>query len=710
MIYYLVQIDENEGFYTYLDVKGQYSIGEQVIINFAGRKKTALIVAKDKRTEFSFEVKPIIEGVESGVKISPQLMRLFFWMKDYYLSSFREVVNASYPKNLRVKYKKICYISEEFNKLTLEDERLIEYLMKKKNISYETLVKNFNKELINKHIKEKNIILLREPKFKKKNENNEEYNLSVNQKIVLLNEEQQKARDSFIEGDKRFYLLKGITGSGKTEVYISIIREALKNREGVIFLLPEIALTPQIIGKFKEAFNENIAILHSKLTASQRENEWMSIYTGEKNIVLGVRSAIFAPVENLKYIIIDEEHEGSYKQDTDPRYDARYVALKRAEIENAKVLMGSATPLVESYFYAKKGIFQLLELNKRFNENALPKFKLVNMRQEGKGELSNTLLEETAVRLRNNQQIMYLLNRKGYSTYIQCEDCGTVETCPHCSVSLNYYKSDGRYRCNYCGYSKKFSLLCSSCASDKLRLLGQGTEKLEDNVLEKFPKARVLRADAHTVKEREAYERLYHDFLNKKYDLLLGTQMISKGLHFPNVTLVGIINADTILHFPDFRSAEKTYQLITQAAGRAGRGEVEGEVVIQTFNPEHYVIEKIIHEDYIGLYDIEIENRRVLSYPPYTRIINIVLSSEDEKFLIDKAKTFKDMIKFEGVEIYGPIPCAIARIKNRFRYQIFIKGTRENIKLFKEGLYDKIQKYKNSKLRITVDVDPINLL
>lgn len=710
MIYYLVQIDENEGFYTYLDVKGQYSVGEQVIINFAGRKKTALIVAKDKRTEFAFEVKPIIERVEGQVKISPQLMRLFFWMKDYYLSSFREVVNASYPKNLRVKYKKICLLSEIFNKLTLEDEKLIEYLTKKKSISYETLVKNFNKELIDRHIKEKNIELIKEPKFKKQLIKEENSDLSINADEVKLNDEQQLARDRFINEDKRFYLLKGITGSGKTEVYISIIREALKNRQGVIFLLPEIALTPQMIEKFKKVFNENIAILHSKLTAGQRESEWLSIYSGEKNIVLGVRSAIFAPVENLKYIIIDEEHEGSYKQDTEPRYDARYVALKRAEIEDAKVLMGSATPLVESYFYAKKGIFQLLELNKRYNENSLPKFKLVNMRQEGNGELSNTLLEETAIRLRNSQQILYLLNRKGYSTYIQCEDCGTVETCPHCSVSLNYYKSDGRYRCNYCGYSKKFSQICSSCKSDKLRLLGQGTEKLEDNVLEKFPKARVLRADAHTVKEREAYERLYHDFLDKKYDLLLGTQMISKGLHFPEVTLVGIINADTILHFPDFRSAEKTYQLITQAAGRAGRGDEEGEVVIQTYNPEHYVIDKIIHEDYTGLYEIEIENRRLLSYPPYTRIINIVLSSEDEKFLSEKAKIFKEMIKCEGVEIYGPIPCAIARIKNRFRYQIFIKGTRENIKTFKEGLYDKIQKYKNNKLRITVDVDPINLL
>ena len=710
MIYYLVQIDENEGFYTYLDVKGQFSIGEQVIVNFTGRKKTALIVAKDPRDKFEFEVKPIIEKVESGVKVSQELMRLFFWMKDYYLSSFREVINASYPKNLRVQYRKICSIAEEFRKLTIEDDNLIQYLTKKKSISYETLTKNFSKELIDKHIKEKNINLVKEPKFKKQKENSEEYDLSVNKKEVLLNDEQQMACDKFLEGDKRFYLLKGITGSGKTEVYISIIREALKKGEGVIFLLPEIALTPQMIGKFKGVFNENIAILHSKLTASQRESEWLSIYSGEKTIVLGVRSAIFAPVHKLKYIIIDEEHEGSYKQDTDPRYDARYVALKRAEIEDAKVMMGSATPLVESYWYAKKGVFELLELNKRYNENALPKFKLVNMRQEGKGELSETLLKETVARLRNNEQIIYLLNRKGYSTYIQCEDCGVVETCPHCSVSLNYYKSDGRYRCNYCGYTKRFNKNCNSCGSDKLRLLGQGTEKLEHNVIEAIPNVRVLRADAHTVKEREAYERLYHDFLDKKYDILLGTQMISKGLHFPNVTLVGIINADTILHFPDFRSAEKTYQLLTQAAGRAGRGDVEGEVVIQTFNPEHYVIEKIINEDYVGLYDIEIENRRLLSYPPFTRIINIVLSSEDEHFLLEKAKIFKDMIKCEGVEIYGPIPCAIARIKNRYRYQIFVKGTRENIKTFKEGLYDKIQKYKSNKLRITIDVDPINLL
>ncbi|MBP6407481.1 MAG: primosomal protein N' [Fusobacteriaceae bacterium] len=709
MIYYLIQIDENEGFYTYLDVKGQYSVGEQVIINFAGRKKTGLIVAKDSRTEFAYEVKPIIDRAEGQIKISPNLMKLFFWMKEYYLCSFRDILNASYPQNLKVKYKKLCSLNDNFNKITLEDDRLIDYL-RKKPISYETTAKNFGKELIDKHISLKNIVLTREPVFKKKSFKKDDENLEVNENKVTLNDEQENAKDKFLEGDKRFYLLKGVTGSGKTEVYLSIIREALKKGEGVIFLLPEIALTPQMIDKFKNAFNENLAILHSKLTPVQRETEWMSIYTEEKNIVLGVRSAIFAPVKNLKYIIIDEEHESSYKQDSDPRYDARYVALKRAEIENAKVLMGSATPLVESYFYAKNGIFELLELNKRYNENALPKFKLVNMREEGKGELSETLLEETAKRLRKGEQILYLLNRKGYSTYIQCEDCGTVETCPHCSVSLNYYKSDGRYRCNYCGYTKRFTPVCGSCKSDKLRLLGQGTEKLEDSVLEKFPKARVMRADAHTVKERDAYEKLYFDFLAKKYDILLGTQMISKGLHFPEVTLVGIINADTILHFPDFRSAEKTYQLVTQASGRAGRGEVEGEVVIQTYNPEHYVIEKIINEDYIGLYDIEIDNRKTLSYPPFTRIINIVLSSEDEKLLIQKSKEFKEIIKCDGVEIYGPIPCAIARIKNRFRYQIFVKGTRDKIRVFKKGLYEKIQKSKNNKLRITVDVDPINLL
>lgn len=710
MIYYLLQIDENEGFYTYLDVKGQYSLGEQVIVNFSGRKKTALIVARDERIHFDFEVKPILDKVEGAVVVSINLLKLFFWMKEYYLSSFREILNASYPKNLKVKYKKICKLADDFLYLTLGDKEIFSYLKGKKQISYETLVKKFDKTLVELHIKEKNITLIKEPKFKKTVEQEKEFDLSLNKKETVLNSEQQFARDKFLSGEKRFYLLKGITGSGKTEVYISIIREALTKGEGVIFLLPEISLTPQMTSKFKSVFNENIAILHSKLTALEREEEWLSIYNGDKTIVLGVRSAIFAPVKNLKYIIIDEEHENSYKQDSEPRYDARYVALKRAEIEDAKVIMGSATPQIESYWYAKKGIFELLELNNRYNKNALPKFKLVNMRQEGDGELSSTLINETVTRLRNNHQIIYLLNRKGYSTYIQCEECGTVETCPHCSVSLNYYKSDGKYRCNYCGFTKRFSKNCHSCGSDKLRLLGQGTEKLEDNVQELLPKAKILRVDAGTVKARDAYERIYNDFLEKKYDILLGTQMISKGLHFPNVTLVGIINADTILHFPDFRSAEKTYQLLTQAAGRAGRGEEEGEVVIQTYNPEHYVIDKIINEDYKGLYDIEIENRKLLSYPPFTRIVNIVLSSEDEEFLKKKSKEFKEKIKNSKVEIYGPIPCPIARIKNRYKYQIFVKGTREGIKEFKKGLYEKIQKNKSNKLRITVDVDPINLL
>lgn len=708
-MYYLVQIDENEGFYTYLDVKGQYSVGDQVIVNFCGRNKIGLLVAQDERTEFEFEIKPITEIAEGQVKVSENLLKLFFWMTEYYLCSFREIFNSSFPKNLKVKYKKTCKINEEFEAETFEDKEIYEYLTKK-TVTYVTLTKNFNKKIIDKHIAKKNIIVLKEPILKNKIDKKIDEKDLTELKKIHLSSKQEEIKNKFLETTKRFSLLKGVTGSGKTEIYLSIIKKALENDEGVIFLLPEIALTPQMIDRFTKILGDKIAILHSKLTDIQREEQWMSIYNGDKNVVLGVRSAIFAPVKNLKYIILDEEHENSYKQDTNPIYDARYVALKRAEIEDAKVLMGSATPLVESYFYAKQGVFELLELNERYNNASLPKLRLINMKEETEGELSKTLLEDTAKKIRKNEQVMYLLNRKGYSTYIQCKDCGEVEVCPHCSVSLNYYKSDNKYRCNYCGYTKRFTPKCSNCQSENLRLLGQGTEKLEDTVTQKLDGIKVLRADGHTVKNRDSYERIYYDFLNKKADLLLGTQMISKGLHFPNVTLVGIINADTILHFPDFRSAEKTFQLVTQASGRAGRGELEGEVIIQTYNPDHYVIDKIMKEDYEGLYKIEIENRKMLSYPPFSRIINIVLSCEEEEHLIKKSKDFYSIIKTDTVEMYGPIPCAISKIKNRYRYQIFVKGTRQNIKIFKKDLKEKIRKFKDKKMRIIVDVDPVNLL
>lgn len=710
MRYYILQIDGIEGFYTYRDENNEYLIGQQVLVMFARRKISGLILAEEKQKEFSYKVNNILSLLEGEIVIPENLIKLFWWMKEYYVVSMRDIITSAYPQNLKVKYSKKCILSQEYFPNNEEENKIQDYLKKKKEITYSTLSKNFDKNIVDKLIKEKKINLIKTIINKKNIDLIEE---NIEEKFIkktILNTEQENCKNAIINGDKSYYLIKGITGSGKTEVYIKLIKEALEKGQGSIFLVPEISLTPQMIKRVKLDFGNNVALLHSKLTPAQRAEEWLSIYSGEKQIVLGVRSAVFSPVKNLKYIIIDEEHESSYKQDTNPRYDARYVAYRRAEIEGLKIILGSATPSIESFFYCKQGIFNLLELKNRYSNASLPTLKLVDMRESKNIELSTELLEDTAIRLRRGEQILYLLNRKGYSTFIQCKDCGHTEECPNCSVTMNYYKSEGRYRCNYCGHSRKFSKNCSSCKSENLLFSGQGTEKLEDKVLEYFPSAKVLRVDAETVKDRDSYDRIYEDFLSKKYDIILGTQIISKGLHFPEITLVGIVNADTILHFPDFRAGEKTFQLVYQTAGRAGRGDKKGEVIIQTYNKEHYVIDKILNNDYNGLYDIEIENRKMLKYPPFGRIVNIVLSSLDEEYLKVEAGKFRKLIHLDGLDIFGPIPCAIARVKNRFRYQIFIKGDRRLLAQFKKGLYQKIQETKNNKLRITIDVDPINLM
>lgn len=710
MRYYVLQVDGREGFYTYRDKENIYEIGEQVLVQFGRKKISALILFEDNREEFEYEVKDILGKIEGEISLPSTLIKLFLWMKSYYVVSMRDILTTAYPQNLKVKYSKRCSWSEDYHSKNSEEKEVEVYLRKKSELTYNTLSKHFDKRVIDNLIKNKAILLYNKV-IKKKSKYIEKEDVEKKDFAeVNLNDEQLCAKDAILKGREKFYLLKGITGSGKTEVYMKLIREALEKGQGSIFMVPEISLTPQMIKRIEKEFKGQVAMLHSRLTGAQRAEEWLSIYNGEKQVVLGVRSAVFAPVKNLKYIIIDEEHESSYKQDSNPRYDARYIAFKRAELENLKVILGSATPSIESYYYSKQGTFKLLELNSRYNKAELPKLRLVDMRESDLSEMSMELLKDTAKRLRRGEQILYLLNRKGYSTFIQCKECGYTEECPNCSVTMNYYKSEGRYRCNYCGHSKKFEPYCPQCKSDKLIFSGQGTEKLEDKVLEYFPKARVLRVDAESTKDRDSYSEIYRDFLAGKYDIILGTQIISKGLHFPGITLVGIITADTILHFPDFRAAEKTFQLVYQAAGRAGRGDKKGEVIIQTYNKEHYVIEKILKNDYEGLYEIEIENRKIFAYPPFGRIINIVLSSLDEAYLIKEAKKFRELIAYEGINIYGPMPCAIARVKNRFRYQIFVKGNRKLINGFKKGLYEKIQLSKNNKLRITIDVDPINLM
>ncbi len=769
MRYYKIYVDNTRELYTYEDREDKYEIGDRVIISFRGKQRTGLIIAQDTDEERDYRVLPIQKRMENSIKLSENYIKLLVWIKNYYMSSYEQVITAAIPSGLSIKYESFYFPRdiEEFLKTDIIDGELREYFKKRVTVTKGALTKNFGLDLINALIKME--LLLREGKvnitlnyfrkeeleakeksiyeYFKKRERVKEESLeklfpkkelekllksgdlrleklikSEEEKVVedidkeiesrdkQLNEEQEKAKMDILTGKESFFLLKGITGSGKTEVYISIIKSAFNEGKGSIFLVPEISLTPQMIDRFKGEFKENIAILHSKLTQSERAKEWYDIYSGRKKVVLGVRSAIFAPVQNLGYIFLDEEHETTYKQDNNPRYNAKQVAIKRVELEGAKLVLGSATPSIESFYFAQKGIFKLIELKNRYNNAFLPEVEIVDMKGEESLYFSKRLLDEIRKTLLKGEQVLLLLNRKGYSTYIQCKDCGHVEECSHCSIKYSYYASQGVLKCNYCGRVKRYTGQCSNCGSKKLIHSGKGVERVEEEI-KKYFDVRVIRVDSEMSKDREFFEKMYYDFLDKKYDIMVGTQLISKGLHFPDVTLVGVVNADTILNFPDFRAGEKTYQLVTQVAGRAGRGDKRGRVIVQTYQSEHPVFKRVKTNDYEGFYKEEIYNRELLEYPPFSKTINIGISSKYEKYLEEFVKDFFRDIKYENVEMYGPMRSMVYKVKDRFRYNIFIKGNIKEINIFKKKLKLKLTNYeKNDKIRIVVDVDPINLI
>lgn len=635
----------------------------------------------------------------------------------------KEFINNAVEKNILIinTNKKICYnfkselffseddlkgISNDFTEENLRE--LKNYFTRKSEMIKTSLENKFAKKEIERLIKEEKLLFIKRVKEKeeKKILSREKEKISVN---AVLNSEQQKVRDKILNSQKKYFLIKGITGSGKTEIYINLIREALLRGKGSIFLVPEISLTPQMVERFKKEFEDGVAILHSRLSNKERGEEWLKLYSGEKKVVLGVRSAVFAPVKELEYIIIDEEHESSYKQDTTPIYNAKFVALKRSQLEGCKVIFGSATPSIESYYFGKTGMFELLTLESRYNNAVLPDVKVVDMKDEEDSFFSKELLKNIRETLLKKEQVILLLNRKGYSTMVQCKECGHIEECEHCSIKMSYYHSRKTLKCNYCGTEKRFNGKCSKCGSSELDFGGKGVEQVEHKLREYFD-VPIVRMDADNAREKNFYKETYYKFLNKEYDIMIGTQLIAKGLHFPNVTLVGVINADMILSFPDFRAGEKTYQLITQAAGRAGRGDKKGKVIIQSYQPESYVMEKIMKNDYEGFYNSEIEMRKILGYPPFSKIINIGISSSKEEKLEKIAKRLFNAVKRDYVEIYGPNKSLVYKVKDRYRENIFIKGSKKNIDYYKKELEKILTEFDDEGCRIVVDIDPVNLI
>lgn len=537
--------------------------------------------------------------------------------------------------------------------------------------------------------------------------------------FLTLTEEQKQALHKIVEAmDNRSpetFLLHGVTGSGKTEVYLQAIQHCIQQGKDAIVLVPEISLTPQMTNRFRSRFGELVAVMHSGLSIGEKYDEWRKVHQQKVKVVVGARSAVFAPFENVGLIILDEEHESSYKQEDTPRYHARDVAIWRSKYHHCPVILGSATPSLESYARARKNVYKLLTLKGRALNQPLPTVEIVDMREElkkgNRSMFSEKLTESIRNRLKKKEQIVLFLNRRGYSSFVLCRDCGTVMQCENCDISLTYHRYNEKLKCHYCGYEQFVPTICPECGSDHIRYFGTGTQKVEEELMKLFPEARVLRMDVDTTKQKGAHEAILENFGAGKADILLGTQMIAKGLDFPNITLVGVLSADTSLHLPDFRAAERTFQLLTQVSGRAGRAEKHGEVIIQSYTPEHYAIELAKTQQYEPFYEREMMVRHGAAYPPYYFIALIQIAHEDVLLAAEYANKCAEFLRTHlsfNASIIGPTTAGIVRLQNRYRYQCLIKYKIEPnliptfLQLMKIYRTDWIKK----GVVLTIDLDP----
>ncbi|SDJ02976.1 primosomal protein N' [Salimicrobium halophilum] len=539
-----------------------------------------------------------------------------------------------------------------------------------------------------------------------------------------LTDYQQEAKNQIVasvhEEEPEVFLLHGVTGSGKTEVYMQSIQEVLDRGEEAIMLVPEISLTPQMVERFKGRFGSKVAVLHSALSAGEKFDEWRKIQRQDVKVVVGARSAIFAPFRNLGLIIIDEEHETSYKQEDRTRYHARDVAIKRAENHGCPVVLGSATPSLESFARAQKGNYHLLQLPERMNKQAMPSVELIDMREElhegNRSMFSHALKEKLEERLRRGEQSVLFLNRRGYSTFVMCRDCGHVVECPHCDISMTYHRKQEQLKCHYCSYEQPMPSECPECESKTIRYFGTGTQKVEEHLQQLIPEARIIRMDVDTTRRKGAHEKLLTKFGNHEADILLGTQMIAKGLDFGNVTLVGVLAADSLLNLPDFRASEKTFQLLTQVSGRAGRHEKEGEVVVQTYTPEHYSIQLASTYDFEQFYVEEMKYRKMFHYPPFYYLTLLTISHPNTFYAQEVTRKISQYLSqnlSETSEVLGPTPSPLERINNRYRYQTMVKYKAEphQHKYVQRimNYYENEMKDQNG-LQIIVDFQPYQLM
>jgi primosomal protein N' (replication factor Y) len=719
-----VQVDKVFTYKIPISLIGKVALGFRVKVPFGKGNKTldAFVIELYKCCDVK-NIKDIWSICDDMPLLKTTDIELIKIMKEKYLCTYLECIKVIIPrgitKGIKKKTAQVLIVCKKLEgKFINEPYKSIYELIELGNEKYNKneFSKNFNKSLssVNTMIKY-GFLATEEIVINRYNQQN--YSKYEEKK---LNDEQSRAVNLILNSEGKKFLIHGVTGSGKTEIYMSLVSYMLKKGKQSIILIPEISLTPQMVERFKGRFGRDIAVFHSRLSDGERFDEWMRVKFGNANIAIGARSAIFLPFENLGLVVIDEEHEASYKSDSNPKYDTREIAYMKCELENCKLLLGSATPSIESYYKTTKSELKLITINDRADGAAMPKVEIVDMREElmnnNRSIFSKPLHEGIIEALKRDEQVILFLNRRGFSTFVSCRKCGYVFKCKKCDISLTYHNSSEYLTCHYCGEKERLSKTCPSCGSSYVKYFGVGTEKIEQEINRIFPSAKTLRMDFDTTRKKNSYEYIYNTFKNKQADILIGTQMVAKGLDFKDVTLVGVIAADLSLNLPDFRAFERTFQLLTQVSGRAGRGKKEGKVVIQTYNADNLTIQYAANNDYDSFYKNEIMLRETMDYPPFTSILVVTMSSEDEKLLIKSIQNVGVNLTYkigenDKIKLLGPCPCGISKIKNFYRWQIIIKG---NIKSdvaidLKNLVYESVKKVYTS-IRVSIDINPSNMM
>lgn len=721
------------------NLAGQVQVGVRVQVPFGRRHVQGYVLSLDDEPGVSEEkIKPIRKVLDHDPALNSSVVPLITWMKAEYNCMMIEAIRCLIPPgmrlNLRGKTQKTAIISDpdQVDEWVRAVEgysagmaSILRILQQYDSMPVQELIdlSGASRSSIQSLEKRGYIVIEEEDIYR-----DPWPVIHGPTRPPVFNQEQEAAAKKIGECIRKgsgIILLRGVTGSGKTEVYMKAAEDAIALNKQVIVLVPEISLTPQTVSRFKGRFGDQVAILHSRLSLGERYDEWRKIRSNEVQIVVGARSAVFAPMERLGLIILDEAHEDSYKSESRPRYHARDVAKKRCELDGAVLVLGSATPALEDYHRALLGEYHLVEMINRADYQALPPVEIIDMRRElemgNRSMFSDTLYQALNDTLSRGEQSIILLNRRGYARFVSCRSCGYVIKCHNCDVSLTYHAKGQALKCHYCGYTEMYPKVCPECGSKYIRHFGMGTQKVEEELKSLFPAARLLRMDADTTGRKGAHYKILDAFEREEYDILLGTQMVAKGLDFPKVTLVGVLAADAALNLPDYRSCEKTFQLITQVAGRAGRGDRLGRVVVQSYQPEHYAIQFAARHDYTGFFNREIQIRHQFNYPPYSHIIRVLISGEREKELIQFAKNMvkwlkkrienTDLLK-KGLLDLGAYQAPIGRIKNKYRWQVLIR-IRADWK-FRDAyhrLTDELDgEFYNDSLTVALDFNPLSLL